>query len=170
MNKKIAVILSAFLCLSALTPFASAANSPVINSKSFTVMKEGQDLVLKNVTVVPETGFIIVTEEMDKQDAGVMRADPDRNTSKTFKHVIYDTTSNVAMATCDSTVTGTYSQADNYAQVDSVTACFVGDFASHFSYTSSKSGAYGYLNVKYDGGSLSTFTYNIATNGLLSDK
>ena len=169
MNKKIAVILSALLCLSVLTPFASAADSPAVYSKSFTVMKEGQDLVLKNVTVVPETGFIIVTEEMDKQDAGVMRADPDRNTSKTFKHVIYDT-NYVVMATCYSTVTGTYSQADGWAQIDSVTAYFVGDAASHFSYTPSKSGAYGYLNVKYDGESLSTFTYHIATNGLLSNR
>ena len=81
MNKKIAVILSTVLCLSALTPFASAANSPVVDGKSIIVIKEGQDLVLKNVMVVPETGFVIVTEEVDKQDAGVVRDFSDTTTA-----------------------------------------------------------------------------------------
>lgn len=168
MKKTLCTFLVVILCLSAFSPFAFAAEISSVNDDLITDgVCNGIDISLDNIVVNPELGIVIITEASNNVHI-VARMDSDQRASKTFSHKVYDR-NGALMATCYSTVTGTYSQADHLSQIDSITVTFNGDFASSFSYDTSTSGNLGYLNIYFNNIYLNKFNSKIATNGYISN-
>lgn len=148
--------------------------------RSFTIAQAINDT---SILIVPEQGFIIITEklsetkgenpvstELVKSDFGDVgtNALPDQESTAAFSHKIVDR-NNVLMATAKATVTGWYSQMDNWSELTDITASFIGDFASNFSYSTSYSGNTGYLNLYFNGMGAGVLTYRISTNGKIAN-
>ena len=71
---------------------------------------------------------------------------PDRQAEESFIHKLYDS-KNVYMGTITTYITGVYSQADNHAQITSITAVFDGGYANKLSYSTSLSGNRGVVTI-----------------------
>lgn len=125
-----------------------------------------------DITVNSELGFVFVTEKVavDGKPLGNTVdtvVEPfgqlEKSTSMTFSHKIYDRNGSL-MAKVYSTISGIYSEIDNWAEVTDITAR-ISTNDNGFTYTTSKSGAYGYVNIYYYGVSAGTFRYQILKNG-----
>jgi len=172
MKKLFCTFLSVVLLISMLSGLALAKTTDAVAEKQISsAVYEGRDVILRNLAVLPESGWIIVTEEVGNpsfETEQVLRSDPDRQVTKTFSHQLFKQNGVSLNTSCITTVTGTYSQADGWAQIDSVTAYFSGDEARNLDYTSSASGNKGYLYLYCNGAFVGSITYSISTNGLIS--
>lgn len=158
MKKLAAVFLSLSLLFSCF-PMAFAAETAAQDDVEIEYEK-GQDLILENVEIL-DNGWICITQEATG-DYG--RSYPERENTKVFFHTIFDR-DGIEIAVFYATVTGVYSQADNYATLTSITGSFTGDYASRFTYSSALSGATGSATIYFNGLSAATFSYKIFTNG-----
>ena len=97
----------------------------------------------------------------------IMRADPYREKTQTFKYDLVIGGEAIAKLTVE--VTGIYSQYDNEAEITDVYAVISGAGRNNFDGFSDIRNGCGYLAVGYKGDGYATFTYSISTNGRISD-
>jgi hypothetical protein len=92
---------------------------------------------------------------------------PEKPTSATFSHKIYDR-SGVLMAAAYVTVKGWYSELDRWSEISSITATFEGEHAHYFSYSSSESGNTGTVSIYFNGIYADSFRYKIDYYGRIT--
>ena len=164
------------ICFMSFPVVASAAETP---DKTSTF----EDLYFGNVDILinEDLGLMVVTTECNEDGTPLNSAVetqfltpnsvetiPEKEVTTSFSHNIYDR-NNALMATIISTVKGVYSQVDSTAEMISISASISGPYASYFTYSTSISGADGYLYVYYNGSQVGTFHYRIYTTGSISN-
>lgn len=126
----------------------------------------GKSIILENITIM-NNGYICVTDEVCEKvtiEDKIERADTDKEKTKVFSHIIYDR-NGIELATLYSTVTGIYSEVDNYAMLISITGIYTGEYANRCTYDSEIDEDTGYINIYFNGTLLTTMTYKIYPNG-----
>lgn len=156
MKRALSLLLALVMSLAMFAP-AFAAEADAVE---YIEHENGVDIVLKNVCVL-DNGWVCITQEGPNDNS---RSYPERESVKNFKHDLNDRNGNV-MATLDSTVTGIYSQADNYAMMTGITGTFSGEYASRFSCNPTFNGDIGVLHIYFYGAEVSSISYKIFTNG-----
>lgn len=169
-KRNLILFLMVVFLLSIASPFAAAINDTVEAKPVIYSVQKGQDIILENVQAYPEQGIYIITEALGAGNSLNISpmTDTDRQVVESFRHTIYGS-GGAVLAVCLATVTGTCSWVDNWAQIDSITASFAGNFAHDMSYTTSTGGQNGYLYLYFNGLSLGTMTYKITPNGNISN-
>ncbi|MCM1150398.1 MAG: hypothetical protein NC319_10015 [Butyricicoccus sp.] len=159
--KKIAAVFLSLILLFSCFPMAVAAEAFAQDDVEIEYEK-GPDLILENVEIL-DNGWICITQEVTVPGNNG-RSYPEREKTKVFSHTICDR-NGIELAVFDVTVTGVYSQADNYATLTSITGSFTGSHAHDFTYTSALSGDTGSATIYFNGLNAGTFSYKIYTNG-----
>lgn len=156
------------MCVFALCLTSAFAMSPDMDYDcvSGNQIVDGKSIVLDDVEIMDAGKYVATSEKIE--DTVLPCAYPEKEKSVTFKHVIYDR-NNIEMAVLYSTVTGVYSDADNYAMITSIDGDFYGDFANSFSYDTELNGDTGTIYIYFNGFSAGSFTYKLYQNGSLQN-
>jgi hypothetical protein len=163
------------LCITLLPVSAFAAEKPEdVNTKEIANINFGEvdifvneelGLIIETTEVTPDGKPIGTLVETDYSQVFSPNSTPEKEVTKTFSHRIFDR-KGVLMATVLSTVKGIYSQVDSYAystDIDPVSN------SSDISFSTSISGADGYLDIYYQGMLGGSMHYHISTNGSISN-
>lgn len=180
-------LLSLILIIGAL-PVSAFANDMEKNLNVVAEnLKESLEEPDARITINQELGLIIVSTgevydksnvpyheeidlvDVDFQDNAGPDSYPQKPTSATFSHKIYDR-NGVLMATAYITVKGWYSETEEWSEIESITATFEGEFAHDFSYTTSKSGGTGTITLYFNGLYAGGFNYKIYYSGKISEE
>ncbi|WP_313345890.1 hypothetical protein [Sedimentibacter sp.] len=181
MKKRICLLLLSLLLVIGALPISAYANDMEKDLNAPEKILEDSDAL---VTINQELGLVIIStrvcdnsnapyhEEIDLvnvdfQDNIGPYGYPEKPTSATFSHKIYDR-NGILMATAYVTVKGWYSEVDQWSEVESITADFEGEYASRFSYTTSRSGETGTIKLYFNGAYAGGFLYTIHYNGRIT--
>lgn len=179
-------LLSLILIIGAL-PVSAFANDMEKNLNVVAEnLKESLEEPDARITINQELGLIIVSTgevydksnvpyheeidlvDVDFQDNAGPDSYPQKPTSATFSHKIYDR-NGILMATAYVTVKGVYSEAEQWSEITDITAKFEGDFAHDFSYDSNISGDTGTIYIYFNELGLGSFRYKIYYNGRIAN-
>lgn len=154
--------------------------------KELNIVAENLDVPFDaKININPELGLIFVSTRVDKEkdspyheEIDLVDVDfgdqiepeslPEKPTSATFSHKIYDR-NEILMATAYITVKGWYSELDRWSEISSITATFKGEHADYFSYSSNKSGNTGTVSIYFNGLYAHSLRYKIDHYGKITE-
>lgn len=121
----------------------------------------GEDVVLTNVTVLPDGCFCVTRE--GKEEISRL-AEPEMRVTKNFVNSYYDR-NGVFLASQTVTVVGYYSSTNGVADITSISDSFTGTYASYFSSSKSWGGSSGSVSVYFSSSWLMSYSYTLTTTG-----
>lgn len=181
-RKLIAILTLVLTATSVLILPAKAAittNIDIINANQglkdpivFTMEESAEPIVrgnpvrCENLTLLDGGNYYcILLDTIQENENGVLSY-PERETTKTFLHAIVDRDGDF-VANLTVTVKGIYSQADNYAEITSVSGAYSDQQISGLPYSVSYNGNTAQLNVLLNGLKIGSVSYKLYTNGSL---